>query len=161
MRHGQAQPIDSCPEDFDRALTRRGILEAREMAARIVRRHFIPDLILVSPAERSWATAAIVAAACELDGKQLLGARELYLAAPEAAWRLVSRHESRVKHLLICGHNPGLSQLASRFGPKPEARELPTAGLATAVWRATGWETLQPETAVSCELDDPDQLTDD
>ena len=35
---------------------------------------------------------------------------------------------------------PGLSQVASRLGPKPQRRTLPTAGLATAVWhqRALG-----------------------
>jgi len=161
MRHGQAQPIDSCPEDFERALTRRGIHEVHEMAARMVRRNLIPDLIIVSPAERSWATATILAAQFELDAKQVQGARELYLAAPETAWRLVSQREPGVTHLLVCGHNPGLSQLASRFGPKPLGRELPTAGLATAVWHGAVWEALQPETAASCELDDPDNLSGD
>ncbi len=160
LRHGQAQPIDSCPEDFDRTLTRRGVFEAREMAARIVRRNLVPDLILASPAERSWATAAIVAEACELDGKQIEAARELYLATAQTTWRLVTLRDAKVKHILICGHNPGLSQIASRLGPTPRARELPTAGLASAVWHHAEWATLQPETAGSCELDDPDRALD-
>jgi phosphohistidine phosphatase len=160
LRHGRAQAIDSCPEDFERALTRRGILEAQEMAARIVHRDLIPDLILVSPAERSWATAAIVAAACELDSSQIESARELYLATPEATWRLLMRRDPALKHVLICGHNPGLSQIASRLGPKPQPRDLPSAGLATAVWHKAEWATMQPETACSCELDDPESLAD-
>ena len=160
LRHGQAQAIDSCAEDFERGLTRRGVVEAQDMAARIVQRDLVPDLILVSPAERSWATAAIVAAACGLDSEQVQGARELYLATPETTWRLLTLRDPRVKHILICGHNPGLSQIASRLGPKPQARELPTAGIATAVWRNSDWATLQPETAGSCEFDDPDNLTD-
>jgi phosphohistidine phosphatase len=160
MRHGEAQSVDSCPEDFERALTRRGVHQAREMAARIVRRSLSPDLILVSPAERTWATAAILAAACELDAKQLLAARELYLASPETVWRLVGQQGSRAKHLLICGHNPGLSQLASRFGPARAVRELPTAGIATAVWPGGEWTTFEPETAALCELDDPDSPAD-
>ena len=57
------QPIDACAEDFERALTRRGCIESQEMAARIVYRDLIPDLILVSPAERAWATAEIIAVA--------------------------------------------------------------------------------------------------
>ena len=141
-------------------LTRRGVIEAREMAARIVRRNLVPDLILASPAERSWATAAIVAEACELDGKQIEAARELYLATAQTTWRLVTLRDAKVKHILICGHNPGLSQIASRFGPTPRARELPTAGLASAVWHHAEWATLQPETAGSCELDDPDRAPD-
>ncbi len=160
LRHGQAQPSDSCPEDFERALTRRGVREAEEMAARLVHRNLVPDVILVSPAERTWATAAIVAAACELDAKQVQCARELYLATAETAWRLLRGRDWGSRHLLICGHNPGLSHIASRLGPKPQARNLPTAGLATAVWVHGTWSTLEPETAHSCEVDDPERLAD-
>ena len=65
-----------------------------------------------------------------------------------------------LRHILICGHNPGLSQVASRLGPKPQRRNLPTAGIATAVWHNASWDTLQPETAISCELDDPESMAD-
>ncbi len=156
LRHGQAQPIDSCAEDFERELTRRGIIEAQEIAQRILQRNLIPDLILVSPAERAWSTAEIVAAACELDAKQIQGARELYLATPEATWRVLANRAGSLKHIMICGHNPGLSQIASRLGPKPQTRELPTGGIATAHWHNADWATLQPESAESCELDDPE-----
>jgi phosphohistidine phosphatase len=160
LRHGKAQSIDSCVEDFERALTRRGSIEAQEIAARIVHRDLIPDLILVSPAERTWATAEIVANACEIDAKQVQCARELYLATPETTWRLITRRDSSLRHIMICGHNPGLSQLASRLGPKPLMRELPTAGIASAVWHNAHWETLQPESAISCDLDDPESTAD-
>jgi len=160
LRHGKAQSIDACAEDFERALTRRGCIEAREMAKRIVYRDLIPDLILVSPAERAWATAEIVADACELDAKQVQCARELYLAAPEATWRLLASRGAALSHIMICGHNPGLSQIASRFGPKPQPREIPTAGIATALWHDGNWATLQPETADACELDDPESMAD-
>ncbi len=160
LRHGQAQPIDSCAEDFERALTRRGVIEAREIAARIARRNWVPDLVLVSPAERAWTTASIVAEICELDPKLIQCARELYLATAETTWRLVAQCDPKAKHLLICGHNPGLSQVAGRLGPRPEPRDLPTAGIATAIWHNAEWATLQPETADSCELDDPENMAD-
>ncbi|HEY2684545.1 MAG TPA: histidine phosphatase family protein [Steroidobacteraceae bacterium] len=160
LRHGQAEGIESCAEDFERVLTRRGTIEAQEIAALIVQRDLIPDLILVSPAERAWATAEIIAEACELDGEQILAARELYLATPETTWRILAEHGKSIAHILICGHNPGLSSMASRLGPHPQPRELPTAGIATAVWHGAEWATLLPEAAVSCELDDPDSAND-
>ena len=156
LRHGQAQPIDSCAEDFERELTRRGTIEAQEIAQRMIQSNLIPDLILVSPAERAWSTAEIIAAACELDAKQIQGARELYLATPETLWRVLTHRAGSFKHVMICGHNPGLSQLASRLGPRPQPRELPTAGIATARWHHADWATLEPESAESCELDDPE-----
>jgi len=160
LRHGQAHAIDSCPEDFERTLTRRGVVEAKEMAARLVHRNQVPDLVLVSPAERAWATASLVAGVCELDAKTVMCARELYLATPETTWRLVTKRDWGVGHVLVCGHNPGLSQIAGRLGPKPQRRELPTAGLATAVWHHSAWMAIQPEGARVCELDDPESMAD-
>jgi phosphohistidine phosphatase len=128
------------------------------MAARLVKRNLVPDLILVSPAERAWATAEIIAATCELDAKQVQCARELYLATPERIWRLLANRTASLGHIMICGHNPGLSSVASRFGPKLQRRELPTAGIATAVWHHAEWATLQPESADSCEMDDPEDM---
>jgi phosphohistidine phosphatase len=130
------------------------------MGKRLLHRNLIPDAILVSPAERAWATAEIVAGICELGPDQIQCARELYLASRDTIWRLLMRCESAQRHVLICGHNPGLSQLASRLGPKPQARTLATAGLATAVWNESEWRELQPETAVVCELDDPESMAD-
>ena len=160
LRHGQAQAPDSCPEDFERVLTHRGELETQEMAARLVKRGLIPDLILVSPADRAWATAEIVASACELEARQVQCARELYLASPETTWGLLARRATSLSHILICGHNPGLSQLAGRLGPKPEARELATAGIATALWHHGDWAQLQPEMADDCEVDEPENMSD-
>ena len=158
LRHGQAEAADAYPEDYERPLTHRGSIEAQEMAARLVKRDLIPDLILVSPAERAWATAEIIAATCELDAKQVQCARELYLATPERTWQLLGRRAASLVHIMICGHNPGLSLIASRFGPKPQRRELSTAGIATAVWLNAEWQTLQPESACSCEMDDPEDM---
>jgi phosphohistidine phosphatase len=160
LRHGEAQAVDTCTEDYERALTRRGTIEAKEIAARIVARGLAPDLILASPAERVWSTAEILASACDLDVSQMQCERELYLATPEATWRLLARRDANIGHILICGHNPGLSQIASRLGPKPQRRSLPTAGFATAVWQNANWHTLQPEMAQSCDLDDPDSAAD-
>lgn len=162
MRHGQAQAIDSCPEDFERSLTHRGNFEVREMAGRLMRRKWVPDLILASPAERTFASATILAGICELEAKQVELARELYLATAETAWQVVMHRAQRFVHVLVCGHNPGLSEMASRLGPTPQPRELRTAGLATAVWRAPhgGWSELLPEAAVRCDVDDPDTLAD-
>jgi phosphohistidine phosphatase SixA len=84
----------------------------------------------------------------------------LYLGTPETTWRLVTRRDAALRHVMICGHNPGLSKIASRLGPKPQARELSTAGIASAVWHNAHWETLQPESAVSCDLDDPETMAD-
>ena len=100
LRHGKAEPADAYPEDYERPLAHRGCIEAQEMAARLVKRNLVPDLILVSPAERAWATAEIIAATCELDAKQVQCARELYLASPERTWQLLARRRASLGHIM-------------------------------------------------------------
>lgn len=131
------------------------------MARRLVARNLTPDLILVSPAERAWSSAQILAQICEIEDRCVIGVRELYLAAPDTVWRILAQRGGNAPHMLVCGHNPGLSELAARFGPHREARELPTAGMASAVWEHGSWLALEPETAQRCELDDPQNLNAD
>lgn len=158
LRHGQAQSPDAYAEDFERPLTRRGEIEAAEMAKRLVFRGLVPELIVASPAERAWSTAKIVARSGEMEQQSLRCARELYTAAAGGIWQLIRELDPAVGHVLICAHNPALSDLASRFGPRPQRRRLRTAGFATAVWHHADWQFLEPEAAASLELDDPDSL---
>jgi len=131
------------------------------MAMRLKRGNRVPDVILVSPAERTWSTAQIIAEVCELADEQIRCERELYLATADGIWQVVSRQKPGIIHVLVCGHNPSLSALASRFGPKQKKRELATAGIATAVWPEGHWDNISPRSAVSCEMDDPDSADDD
>jgi phosphohistidine phosphatase len=160
LRHGDAESVDGWPEDFERPLTRRGSAEAREMAKRLVRRELIPALIIASPAERAWNTASLVAEICEIDAQQIRCERELYLASAEGMWQVVRRQPSASECILVVGHNPSISELASRFGSKSDARTLPPAGFITAVWHTGSWDTLSPRAAVEVESDDPESMPD-
>ncbi len=155
MRHGEAESTDAWAEDFERPLTRRGVAEVQDMAQRMKARGLIPDLILASPAERAWTTAQIVLGVCELDEAYMRCARELYLAAPDRIWTLIAKQAASCVHILACAHNPGLSELASRLGPKQLPRSLSTAGIASARWNAAAWNELSPQSAFACDLDEP------
>ncbi len=156
LRHGAAESPDLWAEDIDRPLTKQGRAEAAEMARRLQARDWIPTLVLVSPAERTWSTAQILMHTLGLEEKQVRAERELYLATPETIWQLIARQPGGAQHLLICAHNPGLSALASRFGRKPRRHDLPTAGLAMAQWPETAWESLSPRSALACDFDEPE-----
>jgi phosphohistidine phosphatase len=157
LRHGQAQPEDAKTPDFDRVLTPRGAREAAEAGRYLAGARWIPDMIIASPAARTLATAAIVAEQCGIDAALIEAHRELYQASEETIWRFVAAcaaapGAARIRCLAICGHNPGLSQLASRLGPARERRGLPTAGIASGLWMHGDWPDLQPEGAQRIEL---------
>lgn len=155
LRHGNARAAEGGGDDRERTLSERGVHEAWEMARRLHSRQLVPDLIIASPAARAWATAEIVARVCGLEDSRLRAADELYPAEWRGIWRLAAACGGEVHHLLICAHNPGLSALASRLGPLPRSRHLPTAALASALWEDGAWEDIAPQDAHRCEFDDP------
>lgn len=160
LRHGQAQPESPKTADFERALTPRGVLEAEQVGRYLVAADLTPDSIIASPAARTRATAAIVAERCGFDAKRIQFPRALYQASEALIWREIGACNSEVKCVLICGHNPGLSRLASRLGPAPTRRGLPTAGLATALWTHGDWTVVEPQTARRFDVFSPDDGSD-
>ncbi len=155
LRHGQAHPaVDG--DDRVRALTKRGVRQAEAVGRRLRALGWVPDLVVASPATRTAATAEIVARACGLGDRRVFRAEPLYGADPGTIWRVVADTAPEVRHVLICGHNPGLSELASRLGPRPESRHLGTGALASAVWDRGGWDEIDPGDAVRCDREEPE-----
>lgn len=89
LRHGQAQPEDAKTADFERVLTARGAREAAEAGRYLVSAGWKPDLIIVSPAARTLATATIVAEHCGIDGALIEAAGGLYQASEQTIWRII------------------------------------------------------------------------
>jgi phosphohistidine phosphatase len=154
LRHGQAVPENAQWEDFDRPLTARGREDAAAVARQLKSQDRVPDRILTSPALRTLTTATIVAELSGLNPQQVMAIDDLYLASPETVWLELTRCASEWRTILICGHNPSLSELAGRLGERPIRRDLATTGLATATWPSPDWRTVRPESAERCEPSD-------
>jgi phosphohistidine phosphatase len=138
-------------EDFERPLTTRGREDVAAVARQLKIQDRVPGQILTSPALRTLTTANIVAEHCELSPQQVIAIDDLYLASPETLWLQLVHCAADLHTILICGHNPGLSELAGRLGERPIRRDLATAGVATANWAGGDWRTVRPETAEQCE----------
>ncbi len=153
LRHGHAQPQEQAKEDFVRQLTIRGRAEATTMGRRLALVHLVPDRILASSAQRTQATAQLLAAAAAMNAERIQYIEELYNASAHRIWDLTLAHAGSSSHVLVCAHNPGISRLASRLaaGTPELARplELPPAGLLTVLWRQGSWTSLQQADATS------------
>ncbi len=146
LRHGKAESADAYPEDY-RAPAHAPRLPSRRRRWRrvMVNRNLVPDLILVSPAERAWATAEIIASdlrtrcqAGAVRARTVFGVARENLAVAGTPQRLVEpHHDLRAQSRIEPGREPLRTQAA--------AARLPTAGIATAVWYHAEWATLQPE----------------
>jgi phosphohistidine phosphatase len=112
MRHGAAEQASAEIEDRDRRLTARSRTKVREAAAGMRALKVAFDLILTSPFARAAETADIVAAE-SAGAPKAEPAPKLAGGIPAAEILASLRGVLEKKNVLIVGHEPALSQLAS------------------------------------------------
>jgi phosphohistidine phosphatase len=138
LRHAKSSWSDPVLRDFDRPLNKRGQRDAPEMGRRLKGRGIRPSLIVTSPAVRALATARAVAEALGYPDELIQLEPGLYHASPDAILRIVAAQDDAHRHILVCGHNPGLTDLASRL-VGTDVGNLPTAAVLSVAGDAEDW----------------------
>jgi phosphohistidine phosphatase len=119
VRHAEAEERGPGMKDFDRALTLRGVKQAKALGRALERAEEPmtqrPELVLSSPAVRAVQTATLIAAALKMqisiDAR--IGLEAGVSDAAELVRSLVDREATCV---LVVGHNPTLEDLAAMLG---------------------------------------------
>jgi phosphohistidine phosphatase len=142
MRHAQAAPAELGAEDFTRPLTTAGRKAAAQAAGRLAVAGAAIERVLLSPANRTRDTAAIVADEFGLAATALQAVPELYAARAEVIRTAIARHHAGAGCLLIVGHNPGISELAGQLSARYAHEHLPTAGWWRLALSAARWRQL-------------------
>jgi phosphohistidine phosphatase len=156
LRHANAEWKDSSVQDFDRPLNRKGVSESTAMARRLFERGFVPDFVLTSPAVRAVQTMEVFTRELEITARRTRRDERLYLAPPEDILDAIRGTGPRIGHLMIVGHNPGLTEFARRLIPPGSTlEELPTAGICTMQFDVRAWVDVQMGTAQSIECEAP------
>jgi phosphohistidine phosphatase len=124
--------------DFDRPLNKRGNRDAPLIGHWLRQQHWVPDLILASPAQRVRETLGAIIA--ELDSTSDLNSvidwqDNLYLASRAELMQSLRKVSAEKKRLLVVGHNPGLEELvlylsSTRPLPTSKGKVFTTANLA-------------------------------
>lgn len=155
LRHGEAESLAPTPADRDRALTRRGLLEA-ERAARCCADHrWQPQRVLTSPARRATATASVIARELGLQPGLVEVRDALYLADVETLLAEIAAVDPRVRSLMVVGHNPGLSALATTLAPEYHLPALDTGTVCALRMEAHEWSELAHASALDAQYAAP------
>ncbi len=117
LRHAKSSWKDDSVPDYDRPLNPRGRRDAPEMGRRLQTAGIRPSLMITSPAKRAWTTAREVARVIGYPQEFLQRDADLYLASAGTLMALVQRQDAGFNHLLICAHNPGLTDLIAMLVP--------------------------------------------
>ena len=133
-------------EDFVRPLNRRGLRDCQRMRPVLAARLERPDLVLASDAARAVQTCQVVGDALELSGESTRFDHELYLADAAALLGRVRETPREVCHLLIVGHNPGLTDLYNRLCDE-YVENLPTFAVAVLELGVGRWADVAEHSA--------------
>ncbi len=154
IRHGNAE-AETDVRDFERPLTRKGLSEAAEMAKRFQERGLVPDLILASAAVRTRETAETFAKVLGVAPRLLQLDDSLYLAEGDHILGLIRHGGPRVGHLMLIGHNPGISATAIALAPDVVNSDLPTCGALTMSVGCKAWNLIDRRCVREAEVQVP------
>jgi phosphohistidine phosphatase len=113
LRHAQATSGRISLHDLDRSLSKRGIKDTNKLAHKLAKIGLTLDLILVSPSVRTMDTGNIIARGLHIPNSHFIVSEDLYEANPMTLLKVISAVPRRVNRLMIVGHNPGFTNLAS------------------------------------------------
>jgi phosphohistidine phosphatase len=156
IRHANAEQ-DADVRDFERPLSKKGLGEANEMAKRFLERGLVPDLILTSAAVRTRETAETFTKVLGVAARLLQSDDSLYLAEGEHILTVIRGVGPRVGHLMIIGHNPGISAAAISLAPEAVTSDLPTCGALTMTVTCRTWNLIDRRCVLKPERDVPNK----
>jgi len=155
VRHAKSDWSLPGQDDWDRPLNKRGQRDAPEMARRLRSRRLRPDLILSSPAVRALTTAAVMARELKVPAAQVLQDERLYLAEAADLLATIRALGGESQHLMVFGHNPGMTDCANRLSAGEHIDNLPTCGVFTALFDLPAWTDLDWHRGQDVEFDYP------
>jgi phosphohistidine phosphatase len=159
IRHANAEQ-DADVRDFERPLSRKGQNEANEMARRFQERKLVPDLIIASAATRTRETAETFAKVMGIAVRLLQADDSLYLAEGEQILKTIRAVGPRIAHLMVIGHNPGISSAAISLAPEAISNDLPTCGTLTMTVACANWSLIDRRCVRDTERDSPRRFFD-
>ncbi|NGY06120.1 SixA phosphatase family protein [Solimonas terrae] len=119
VRHAKSSWDSPDLSDFERPLNERGRRDAARMAMWTRRAIGVPDRIVTSPALRAITTARVFADAMGIAHDHLLIQARIYEASLSTLLRLLRGFDDETPHIMLFGHNPGLSELAGALAHCP------------------------------------------
>lgn len=154
LRHGDASYEDPKINDWNRPLSNYGEIEAQKIAKYIKKTLPKPNKIISSNANRTISTAKILLNSNKWDQKILEKKQEMYLASLDTLLAIISEQSDSLEHIVIIGHNPGLSDLCNHLvnqsfvsSMNPSylslfitSRYLPTCGCFSIKFNGENWD---------------------
>lgn len=113
VRHAKSDWDMEGLADIDRPLSPRGYRDAQTMSRSMNEKKLLPDLIISSPAVRAISTALIFSRNFKMQASEIIIKEDLYESSVSQYIGVLQDVDDRYKSIMLFGHNPTISDLAS------------------------------------------------
>jgi phosphohistidine phosphatase len=152
LRHAKSSRDNPKLDDHERPLNERGRADAPRMGAYMLKKKYVPQLVLCSTALRTVETLELARGEWGASPKSKF-LDSLYLATANAMLNIIRSAPGNVDTLLVVGHNPGVEECAAALmgqGETPAECEtqdmmdekFPTAALAVMDFDISTWKDV-------------------
>jgi phosphohistidine phosphatase len=142
VRHAHAEKQGTDIEDFERRLDKRGRKEAEQMAELAHSLGVRADHFVSSPAARAISTAKEFARSLGFPLQKIRHDDRVYLGERATLVAILRSTPASCRHVLIFGHNPGMSRLATWLTGDDSLGELPPAAFCTVKAAIDDWHAI-------------------
>ncbi len=156
-RHAKSSWANMGMTDFDRPLNTRGENDVPKMGLHLQQKGIFPDLIVSSPANRAITTAHIIAGLLGYNTENITEDRKLYHASEVDILDIIKQQDDKVDSLMIFGHNPGFTNLASILSGR-WFDNIPTCGIVALKFEVTNWSEVAAESGEILFFDYPKNI---
>lgn len=142
VRHAKAAWKNPDLTDYERQLNERGVRDAIYMSELFAKKDIKPDLIQTSGAVRSLTTAYYFADALKYEKEKINVDEGLYFKGSKYILNLLKQIPENIDSLLLFGHNPDMTSLASYFTGE-YFENVPTCGIVGVEFDFENWEQIE------------------
>jgi phosphohistidine phosphatase len=139
IRHAKSSWKNATLLDIDRPLNKRGKRDAPMMGQRLVDRGTSPELIVSSPAKRAMVTAETIALEIDYPIDDIVVDERMYMADVDDLLSVIQSLDDTLEHVMMFGHNPGLTDLVNTLSPSQYIDNVPTCGVAEMDFETDTW----------------------
>ena len=130
VRHADSSWDNKLLSDFDRPLSKQGILDAKKLANYFVSKNYKLNSIVHSSALRTSRTADLLYEKINVDKKiNLYHEKALYEANITKVINIIKKYISNFNNLMIVGHNPSVTQFINYIS-NATIDHVPSGGMA-------------------------------
>lgn len=140
VRHAKSD-WDNNLEDFDRPLNNRGHKDAPQMAQKLLKKGYKPDMLISSSAMRAITTAKYFASEFGYPDNCILEKREIYDIGYKFVLDMIKELPENTKSVMIFGHNPDQSHLATYLSNE-QIGNMPTCAVVGIEFDTDDWSAI-------------------